>query len=271
MRYLPLVLAAALLLALPTTAQRRIRVATALQPQAQFELPLTGDDYVFGAFNLQHLRNQFAGTPTFPVQSLRLGYEHFISSSWSWGATLHGTRVEDVYRFGVPDDAAYVLTPEVFGRHWNTFGSVNFRQRLGLLYPIDLDETGSSRLAASLRLDVDQVFPLGGGSLALRPRVAVEPIAYVRFQRDETEVKEPFLDFSQLRGEVGVRLSPRFDFTPWFAWQNSYFTSLPQFDMNGNVTIPSRTIRYAQPVVGLDMRMTLGSSAPERRQLPTHY
>lgn len=250
-------------------AQRRIRVPAVYQPQAQVEMPLSGDNYLFGAFNLQHFDTGLAQVPTFSGQGFRLGYEHFGSPAWSWGATLEGQR----YRYFTNLSAEYFLAPELFGRHWNTFGQVNFRQRLGVSFAGPLEEYSSGRALASLRLDVDRVFPLGTGGVALRPRIAFEPVAYLRFQRDDFEAKEPFLDFSELRGEVGVRLSSRFDFTPWFAWQNAYSIALPQFDANGNLKIPGGNSRAVQPTVGLDLRITLGNSAgsTERRQLPTQY
>ncbi|MBX0291155.1 hypothetical protein K3G63_11925 [Hymenobacter sp. HSC-4F20] len=261
--------AAGLAAALPTQAQRRTKGYTVLQPQAQVEISLTGDDYVFGAFNLQHSSIPLESNPLFTGLGIRLGYEHFFSSAWSWGAILDGQRQQ----YSLFDNAyEHFLAPEVFGRHWNTFGSVNFRQRLGVGYLLPLDQADADRFYATLRLDVDRIVPLGNGSLALRPRVAFEPIAYLRFQRDEYEAKEPFLDFSELRGEVGVRLSPRFDFTPWFAWQNSYSIGLPQYDANGNVKIAGGPRRYVQPTVGLDIRVTVGRPATaERRQLPTQY
>lgn len=253
-------------------AQRRTKGFTVLQPQAQVELPLSGNDYLFGALNLQHFDTDLEATPLFSGQGLRLGYEHFFNDQWSWGAVLNGQRVQGTSLYS-PATYSHLLLPEVFGRHWNTLGSVNFRQRLAIGYNWPLDVAASGRFLSSLRLDVDRVFPLGSSGLALRPRLAVEPVAYLRFQREDFEAKEPFLDFSELRGEVGVRLSPRFDFTPWFAWQNSYSIALPQYNADGTVKIPGGNSRYVQPTVGLDMRVTLGNTArnTERRQLPTQY
>jgi hypothetical protein len=273
MRNLPALLAATAVVGLTSTvqAQQRIKGATALQPQAQLELPLSGNDYVFGAVGLQHFDTGLEETPLFSGQSVRLGYEHFWNDQWSWGAVVNGQRVEN--NTGYSSFYTHLLLPEVFGRHWNTFGRVNFRQRLAIGYNWPLDVTNSGRFLAALRLDMDRIFPLGNTGFALRPRVAFEPVAYLRFQREDYEAKEPFLDFSELRGEVGVRLSPRFDFTPWFAWQNAYNIALPQYDANGNVKIPGGNSRFVQPVLGLDMRVTLGAAAgsAERRQLPTQY
>ena len=251
-------LAILLLTAGQAIAQRRTVGDVVVQPQVQGEYSLHGDDYVFVGFNL--LTNGSSGS-TFAGGQLRAGYEHFWNQQWSWG-----TRVE------VSHYSQNILTPEVFARHWNTFGSVNFRQRLGLRYRIPFDDS-QERALVGLRLDVDRIFPVGSSGLMLRPRLSAEPIAYLRFQREDYEAKEPFLDFSELRGEVGVRLSSRFDFTPWFSWQNSYNIALPQYNADGSVKIPGGNSRYVQPVLGLDLRLTLGQPADntERRQLPTQY
>ncbi|WP_354582117.1 hypothetical protein [Hymenobacter sp. UYP22] len=243
-------------------AQRRTVGDLTLLPQVQGEYSLRGDDYVFAAFNL--IPNIYSYSPsgsTFAGGEIRVGYEHFWNNQWSGGGRLFLSQL-----------GGRQLEPEVFARHWNTWGTVNFRQRLGLRYRIPLDGPEERALAA-LRLDVDRVFPLGSSGLALLPRLAVEPVAYLRFQREDYEAKEPFLDFSELRGEVGVRLSPRFDFTPWFSWQNSYSIALPQYNADGTVKIPGGNSRYVQPILGLDMRVTLGNGvkSAERRQLPTQY
>jgi len=258
---LPVFLLAAtvsLVLATSTQAQRRTAADLAFQPQIQAEVALKGDDYVYVAFNL--VRTNYSSS-TFAGGQLRIGYEHFWNTQWSGGGRVFVTRYDDA-----------VLEPEVFARHWSTLGQVNFRQRLGLRYNIPFNSS-IERALASLRLDVDRVFPLGSMGFALRPRVAFEPVAYLRFQRDEFEAKEPFLDFSELRGEVGVRLSSRFDVTPWFAWQNAYSIALPQYNADGTVKIPGGNARFVQPTLGLDLRLTLGRSAgsAERRQLPTQY
>ncbi|AHJ99139.1 hypothetical protein [Hymenobacter swuensis] len=250
--------AVVLTLATSTHAQRRTAADLAFQPQVQAEVALKGDDYVYVAFNL--VRTNYS-SGTFAGGQLRAGYEHFWNTQWSGGGRIFVTRYDDA-----------VLEPEVFARHWNTIGQVNFRQRLGLRYNIPFNSP-TERALASLRLDVDRIFPLGSSSVALRPRVAFEPVAYLRFQREDFEAKEPFLDFSELRGEVGVRLSPRFDFTPWFSWQNTYSIALPQYNADGTVKIPGGNTRFVQPTLGLDLRLTLGNQAgaAERRQLPTQY
>ncbi len=75
-----------------------------------------------------------------------------------------------------------------------------------------------------------------------------------------------------MRAEVGVRVSPRFDFTPWLASQTSYLNALPQYDIDGN-QISGGPTNLLTPVVGLDLRLTLfrGGAPFERRQLPTQH
>ncbi|MCA8831666.1 hypothetical protein [Hymenobacter pini] len=263
-----LTMMAVLSLAAGAQAQRRYVSHTALQPQVIAEIPLAGDDYVFGALGL--LRDGYS-TSYFSGARLRAGYEHFQNQHWSLGTTLD-VKVDPLWSIGEVSTEYTQLTPEVFARHWGLLGQFNFRQRGALRYVAPLSQN-KARFQAALRLDVDRIFPLSSGGLALRPRVALEPVAYLRFQRDETEAKERFLDFSELRGEIGVRLSPRFDFTPWFSWQNTYFIAQPQFNPDGSVKIPGGNGRIVQPVVGLDMRVTLGPRAKEteRHQLPTQY
>ena len=77
----------------------------------------------------------------------------------------------------------------------------------------------SNRAHARLRLGLDREFAVGS-RVKLRPRLAYEALTYLRFQRDENQNKERFIDFGNARAEVGVRVSPRFDFTPWVAIAN---------------------------------------------------
>ncbi|GAB3305232.1 hypothetical protein [Hymenobacter tenuis] len=271
MRILPVLLAAlALLTSASAKAQRRATGNLGLLPEVQAEVALSGDDYVLLALRAPIQTGTFRGTQLDQV-GVRVGYESFWSDQWSWGAELRADSY-DTYRSSDATDIQVDIRPQVFLRHWATLGSVNFRQRLGLEYWIPGETGPQSRALANLRLDVDKVFALNE-RVALRPRISVEPQAYLRFQRDEDELKERVIDFSSLRGEVGVRLSPRIDFTPWFAWQSNYYFSLTQTDSNGTITIPGGKGRYTQPILGLDLRMTLGGNAQnaDRRQLPTQH
>jgi hypothetical protein len=200
-----------------------------------------------------------------------VGYERFWDQQWSGGATLR-TEFYDAYSGGGDVSKLYVdVVPELFLRHWNTLGGFNFRQRLGVEYYVPGGKNSESRALTRLRLDLDRVFPLGEHT-AIRPRLAYEAGAYLRLQREETELKERVVDFGTLRAEVGVIVSPRFDFTPWVASQTAYFNTLPQYDALGNQTSGGRT-NFITPVVGLDLRLTFfsGGTPFARRQLPTQH
>lgn len=258
------------LLSTAATAQRRIVANTVLLPEIQAEMALKGDDYVLLGLRGPVSTGNYNGT-TLDQVGLNLGYERFWNTAWSGGATLRA----DLYTVnldGGNSNGLYSdITPEVFVRHWNTIGSFNFRQRLGVEYFVPGQSNSESRALTRLRLDLDRPIPLGGAVL-LRPRIAYEALAYLRLQRDENENKERVIDFGALRGELGVRLSPHFDFTPWVATQTAYFNALPQLDAMGNPTGGGRT-NLVTPVVGLDLRITLyrGGAPFERRQLPTQH
>jgi hypothetical protein len=263
-------LLAGCLLATAATAQRRITGFTTLLPEAQAELALTGDDYALAAFNLG--AQTVSSGRKFSTAQLRLGYEHFWNERWSGGGLLNVSSYDRGYNDNSGRSRDYIITPEAFVRHWNTLGSVNFRQRLGVEYQIPLADGAESRALTRLRLDLDRVFPLGE-KLALRPRLAYEAAAYLRLQRDETQDKERVIDFGNLRAELGMRLSPHVDFTPWVASQTTYYIAQRQTDGNGNTTIEGGRTNTVTPVIGLDLRFTLfkGGAVFERRQLPTQH
>lgn len=258
------------LLATAATAQRRITGFTTLLPEAQAELALTGDDYALAAFNLGSNAGNYGSTIS--TAQLRLGYEHFWNERWSGGGLLNVTSYDIGYNDNSGRSRDYIITPEAFVRHWNTLGNFNFRQRLGVEYQMPLAAGAESRALTRLRLDLDRVFPLGS-TLALRPRISYEAAAFLRLQRDEDELKERVIDFGNLRGEIGVRVSPHFDFTPWVASQTEYYNTVVQKDANGNITNNGGRFNKIMPVIGLDLRFTLfkGGSVFERRQLPTQH
>lgn len=252
------------------TAQRRSVGSTLLLPEIQAELALKGDDYLLLGVRGPISTGSYKGT-TLDQLGLNLGYERFWNEQWSGGATLR-TDVYSAYRNGTDVSRLYVnTTPELFVRHWSTIGAFNFRQRLGVEYFVPGGDDAKSRAITRLRFDLDRVFPLGQ-TLALRPRMSYEAAAYLRLQRDESEEKERVIDFGNMRAELGVRVSPRLDFTPWVASQTTYINALVQRDANGNPTSGGRT-NLLTPVVGLDVRLTLftGGSVFERRQLPTQH
>ncbi|QNE40651.1 hypothetical protein F1C16_14290 [Hymenobacter sp. NBH84] len=259
------------LLATSAIAQYRTVNDIRLLPQLQAEYALHGDDYL-----LVSLRNSI--NPTSDDDGLErlgvlLGYEKFWNAQWSGGATL-GVDAYSVYRNGSDVSRVYAdLTPELFVRHWNTFGGFNFRQRLGVTYEVLGTPGSESRAQTSLRLDLDRLVPVGE-QIVLRPRLAYQATAYLRFQRDEaTQLKERFIDFGYARAEVGIRLSNRFDFTPWFGYQTTYIFALARLDNDGNIIRAAGASNLITPVLGLDARFTLfrGGSMFERRQLPTQH
>lgn len=260
------------LCATTAVAQRRAVNGISLLPTVQAEYALHGDDYLLLNVNSPITTGSSTGAGIDRL-GLLLGYEHFWNTRWSGGATL-GVGAYNTTRNGanVQYLAADVF-PEVFARHWNTIGGFNFRQRIGLVYAIPGGQSGDSRALTSLRLDIDRLVPVGS-RVMLRPRLAYEATAYLRFQRDEaTQPKERGLDFGYARAEVGVRLSDHFDFTPWFGYQTTYVFSLAQTDKNGKITTPAGRLNLITPVVGLDARFTLfrGKTTFERRQLPTQH
>jgi len=258
------------LLATTATAQRRDVRSLTLLPEAQVELALKGNDYLLAGFNL--ITNPDGGS-TFAAGQFRLGYEHFWNERWSAGATLRVLGGSN-YSYGDFLGLDGNVTPGVLVRHSGKIGAFNFGQRLALEYATTFDAVGSnneSRALTRLRLDLDRVFPLGE-KLAIRPRIAYEVVTYLRLQRDENQLKERVVDFGNLRAEVGVRVSPRIDFTPWVASQTRYFKGLPSLDINGNV-IRSGRANFVTPLAGLDVRLTLlgKKSNSDRQQLPTQH
>ncbi|TGE21962.1 hypothetical protein E5K00_17035 [Hymenobacter aquaticus] len=251
-------------------AQRRTVGPTLLLPELQAEYALRQDDYLLLSVQGPTRTGSYDGTQLNQL-GLRLGYERFWSPQWSGGGAL---RTDAYTSFqGVSDDKNLFLniTPELYLRHWNTFGAVNFRQRLGVEYTVPGEPLVDGRALARLRLDVDRVMMVG--KLALRPRVAYEALAYLRFQREEEQEKERVIDFGSLRADLGIRVSPHVDVTPWVASNASYLFVLEQTDLNGNVTVPGGKANTVVPVVGLDLRYTLfrGGATFERRQLPTQH
>ncbi|TGE10058.1 hypothetical protein [Hymenobacter fodinae] len=267
-----LLTSALFLTGLAATAQQRLDRSAVFQPELQAELTLKNNDYLF--LGLSALNTNGVGT-AFSGGQLRLGYEHFWSEQWSGGATL---RLQRQYRQGYGDFLGQPgnVIPGVFVRHLGKIGAFNVGQRLGIEYAVSTPKgyfaNQDDRALARLRLDVDRLFPLSE-TVALRPRVAYEAAAYLRFQRDENQLKERTIDFGALRAEVGVRLSPHVDITPWFAYQTVYAVFVPQYDAITGKQISGGRTNIVTPVIGLDARFTLFSdnTAQERRQLPTQH
>lgn len=271
MRYLSgLLTATVLLLSLAASAQRRSVGDVVLMPEVQAEVALKGDDYLLAGFTLAA---PIPGPPgTFTSGQLRLGYEHFYNERWSIGGTLRLLGGE-FGGYGEVIGLGGNFTPGLLLRHRGKVGAFNFGQRLGLEYAIEFPGAGDNdRGLVRLRFDVDREFSLGE-KVSLRPRLAYEPAAYLRFQRTpDGAARERVVDFGNLRGEVGLRLSPLLDLTPWGGFQSVYTNSLPQFDANNNQVGGGRS-NFVSPVLGLDVRLTLnrGAASAERRQLPTQH
>ena len=267
-----LLIISCLVFTIAAQAQRRSVGDVLLVPEIQTELALQGDDYLLATFNLV-LPTNGTSNSTFAGGQLRLGYEHFWNERWSWGGTLRIIGGE-TQGYGDLVGLAGDVAPGLLLRHSGKIGSLNFGQRLGLEYTMTFKDTrnlgGEDRALTRLRFDVDRLFSLGE-RLAIRPRIAYEIATYLRLQRDEDELKERVIDFGSLRAELGLRLSPRFDFTPWVASQTIYSNFLPQYDATGNQTSGGRT-NSVFPLVGFDARLTLlGGNSAERRQLPTQH
>ncbi|RYU84329.1 hypothetical protein [Hymenobacter persicinus] len=257
---------------LAAAAQQRLaNPLTVLVPQAQVEMALAGNDYLLAAYSPVVFTG--AGYRTRLEQGqLSLGYEHFWSEHWSGGATLRyvpRTNRGNGELLGLPGS----VVPGLLVRHRGALGPVSLGQRLGVEYVITRNQLveNDNRALARLRLDAERIFALGD-QFTLRPRLAYEAVAYLRFQRDENQLKERTLDFGSLRAEVGVRFSPRFDLTPWFAYQTIYRNSLPFFNSAGEQVSGGRT-NFVTPVAGLDLRLTLfrGGAVTERQPLPSQH
>ena len=269
-RLLPLALVAAALLARPVAAQtRRTTFGVQLWPEAQAEVALEGSDYLLiSARGQQNTDNNGIGTSSrflgFDQRRLSVGYEHFLSEHWSIGATLPYLSAS----------GTYALLPEVLLRHRSPVGPLTFGQRLSAEYLIPGQTGAKGSTYARLRADLEKAFALGG-TVTLRPRLSYEAATHLRaFSPDDNpDVEERTVQFSSLRAEVGVRLSPAFDFTPWFAYQTQYSFGLAQTDAMGNVTIPAGRVNSIAPVLGLDLRFTFlnGQDAATRQQLPTQH
>ena len=265
-----LLLAIAALLACPAAAQtRRTVFGVQLWPEAQAEVALEGSDYLLiSARGQQNTDNNGYADPNrflgFDQRRLSVGYEHFLSEHWSIGATL------PYIGFG----KTYVLLPEVLLRHRSPVGPLTFGQRLSLehLFPGQTGAKGATY--ARLRADLEKAFALGS-TVALRPRLSYEAATHLRaFSADDNpDVEERTIQFTSLRAEVGVRLSPAFDFTPWFAYQTQYSFGLAQTDAFGKVVVPAGRANAIAPVLGLDLRYTFlnGKDAASRQQLPTQH
>lgn len=258
----------------PNVAHRSIQTLQ-LWPELQGELALKNGDYLLLALRGERAASSagFAGRSLgFDTRRARVAYEHFGSATWSYGATVQL----------VGDGRGVIVIPEVLLRHRSPiFGSFTLGQRLSL--ERDFNNIGAAPLGSGpdgqtwtrLRVDLEKLLPLGSDAtgLALRPRLSYEASTHLRLQKATNDPDERTIQYTSLRGEVGVRLSPRFDFTPWFAYQTNYIIELPKYDKNGAITEPGGNTNLVYPTVGLDLRFTIlpAGSKADRVQLPTQH
>lgn len=266
----------------PNVAHRSVQPLE-LWPELQGELALRNGDYLLLALRGERSTSSYAYSRPlgFDTRRVAVAYEHFWNQHWSLGGTL---RYESTPGF---ESNSYgdLLVPEVLLRHRSPiFGGLTFGQRLGVEYqvPINRNYIGGSGINGQvwgrLRVDVERLFFFGGDIMgfALRPRLSYTASTHLRLQKDATDADERTIQFTSLRGEVGVRLSPHVDFTPWVAYQTQYTIELAQYqyDANGNqIQVSGGKANYVYPTLGLDLRFTLlpGGSSANRQQLPTQH
>jgi hypothetical protein len=259
----------------PTVAHRSIQPLL-LWPELQGELALRNGDYLLLA--LRGERSIESGSYVqrrlgFDNRRVTVAYEHFWNARWSWGGTA---------RYESRSGAGYdLLVPELLVRHRSPiFGGLTFGQRLSLerQTPVNSSYLGGGgpkgQFWGRLRVDVERFFFLGDAAtgLALRPRLSYEASTHLRFQKEANDPDERTIQYTSLRGEIGVRLSPHVDFTPWFAYQTSYLQLLVFTDASGR-PVSGGKINAVFPTVGLDLRYTIlpASGKVDRQQLPTQH
>jgi hypothetical protein len=262
----------------PNVAHRSVR-ALELWPELQGEIALRNGDYLLLTLRGERSTTDVQTNRTLGMDTRRVGalYEHFWNTNWSWGG---GLRYESDARLeaGRTGD---LLVPELLLRHRSPiFGGFTFGQRLGLerQFYVNRSYLGGSeprgQFWGRLRVDVERLFPLSSDAagLALRPRLSYTASTHLRFQKEANDPEERTIQFTSLRGEVGVRLSPAIDLTPWFAYQTVYRQDLVFTDSN-QVPVSGGKINAVYPTLGLDLRFTLlpASPAANRQQLPTQH
>ncbi len=265
----------------PNTAQRIVQPLE-LWPELQGELALKNGDYLLLALHGERSTNLHAYlNPSlgFDTRRISAAYEHFWNPHWSWGGTL---RYDSEASFETNSYYCNLLIPELLLRHRSPiFGGLTFGQRLGVERQILVSRkplgfsAPDGQFWARLRVDVERLFPLSSNAatgLALRPRLSYMASTHLRFQKDANDPDERTIQFTSLRGEVGVRVSQHIDFTPWFAYQTSYKKSLVFTDANGN-PVSGGKANYVYPTLGLDLRFTLlpAGAKADRQQLPTQH
>ena len=264
----------------PNMAHRYVQPLE-LWPELQAELSLKNGDYLLLSVRGERSTDGQGYYATRPLgmdtRRVALAYEHCWNDNWSWGATA---RYESSARFET-NTTGDLLVPELLLRHRATiFGGLTFGQRLGVerQFVVNRFYHGGSgpegQFWTRLRVDVERLFPLGGTAdgFGLRPRLSYAASTHLRFQKDENAPAERTIQWTSLRAEVGVRLSPKVDFTPWFAYQTQYRQDLVFTDATGTIPVSGGKINAVYPTLGLDVRFTItGGDKADRPQLPTQH
>jgi hypothetical protein len=265
----------------PNTVQRSVQDLE-LWPELQGEISFLNGDYLLLAVRGERSTTDVQSTRSlgFDTRRVAAAYEHFWNTNWSWGATL---RYESDARFEAGDRGS-IVAPELLLRHrMPIFGGLTFGQRLGLERQFFLDRRlggteNEGQFWGRLRVDIERVVPLGSDAagVALRPRLSYAASTHLRFQKDTNDPDERTIQFTSLRGEVGVRLSPAIDVTPWVAYQTQYGVALPQYQPDPNgvlVQVRGGRTNNVYPTLGLDLRFTLLPTdiSGSRQQLPTQH
>jgi hypothetical protein len=264
----------------PNVAHRYVQPLE-LWPELQAELGLKNGDYLLLSVRGERStagQGYYATRPLgMDTRRVALAYEHFWNDNWSWGATV---RYESSARFET-NTTGDLLVPELLLRHRSTiFGGLTFGQRLGVerQFLVNRHYVGGpgpeGQFWTRLRVDVERLFPLGGTAdgFALRPRLSYAASTHLRLQKDDDAPDERTIQWTSLRAEVGVRLSPKIDFTPWFAYQTQYTQALVFKDGNGNL-VSGGKINDVYPTLGLDVRFTIPTAGAkaDRPQLSTQH
>ncbi len=267
----------------PNVAHRSVQ-ALELWPEVQGEVVLRNGDYLLLTLRGERALADASYQPMrhlgFDAGQIRVGYEHFWSAHWSWGATARFNGGSGQLQVG--NIAGETLTPELLLRHRAPiFAGITFGQRLSVerIFPTSKYVGGSGPSGQTwgrLRVDLEKLLPLtsdAAAGLALRPRLSYEASTHLRFQKASGDPDERAIQYNSLRAEVGVRLSPAIDLTPWFAYQTAYQQNLVFTDMTGTIPVSGGKINAVYPTVGLDLRFTFlptGGKA-DRQQLPTQH
>jgi hypothetical protein len=241
----------------------KLKRPAVLAPELQAAMTLANGNYAYFSVGGRRETEDFAGRKSalgLDFLNITAGYEHNWNPQWSWGATL---------RYAAEPATALkrkALVPGLLLRHRAAVGPVQLGQRLGVEYALGGEPYNASpfpttsvysRTLLRLRLDVEKTIQLGSqpNGFALRPRVSFEPALFLRLQKADADMNKRTVDFTSLRGEIGLQAGPQLTLTPWVGTQANYSTLVIQFDANqmptSNGKLNTRTL-----AVGLDLRYT---------------